>query len=795
MGRVGAGLALAALAALATAPVAEATPYVHAHRGGPLETVDGVQKPRYPEATMPAFRNAARRGFVLELDVKLSSDRVPVVIHDATLDRTTDCEGRVDQRTAAAIRACEVDVLGTADVTRRLPEGHPRRSRVPRLAQLLRFARRAGAELNLEVKNVPTDPDFDPTGAFAERVAEEIRASGFPPSRLIVQSFWPPNLAPFESDPYFELAATSLLTLAEMNAGGPAAADAAGQEWVSPGWPVDQAYVSGAHALGLQVVPYTLDDRAAIEDAARRGVDAVISNDPRLARRALRAVAPAEPKPPPPPSRAACRAARASRLARPVRAFERTRQRRAPRVFAIQFKQELRHVETYADFRTKIECMIRRYVVPHRARGRPNVVAFNEDVGLMTLATGSRGAAARALFADPESAPSCEPQGAPCGTLAALAAVRAGYNSQATAYQARWPEMPPVGASFVAGTDTFARGWMQLFSDMAKRYRVYILGSNNQAPFRESVDPAEIELFRDPDLPRPDSVYVATRPYAYNEVFMWGPRDVRREGPPMLRNVVAQNKKLPVTPIEELIQIEPGPATGPDAIENVRPYRLPGTRARISFATSLPAFVYGHEIGTEPPPLDPCSDVATYYMRCLDRLGANLVMQDEANPGRWAGPSGEGNYQPLEWMRSTWRAVADPHVRFAYNVTPHMVGNLADIAFDGQTAITQRGLRGKRTGQGKRRRCTYVGNRRFRPGPPENDPAYLRPYARPKRQFIAIAPWVARGSRAELRATSARLAPGSGDELENDYVETAIAADLPFPPDPRRANCVRAGRR
>ena len=82
---------------------------------------------------------------------------------------------------------------------------------------------------------------------------------------------------------------------------------------------------------------------------------------------------------------------------------------------------------------------------------------------------------------------------------------------------------------------------------------------------------------------------------------MWGPRDVRRDGPPMLRNVVARNKKVPLTPIEQTLQLTPGPSTGPAAVDNVRPYRIPGTQARISFATSLPAFVYG-----DPPPgVDP----------------------------------------------------------------------------------------------------------------------------------------------------------------------------------------------
>ncbi|CAA9537667.1 MAG: hypothetical protein AVDCRST_MAG85-4287, partial [uncultured Solirubrobacteraceae bacterium] len=66
-------------------------------------------------------------------------------------------------------------------------------------------------------------------------------------------------------------------------------------------------------------------------------------------------------------------------------------------------------------------------------------------------------------------------------------------------------------------------------------------------------------------------------------------------------------------------------------------------------------------------------------MRCLDRLGANVVIQDEANPGKWASYTAKdspdrGAWQTMSWMTSTWRHVADPAVRFSYNVTPHLVG-------------------------------------------------------------------------------------------------------------------------
>jgi glycerophosphoryl diester phosphodiesterase len=745
------------LTMLLAAPAA-AMPSIHAHRGGSV--LDGI--PTFPENTMPAFEHAAVRGWVLELDVVLTQDRVPVVFHDSTLDRTTPCSGRIDAIPFAELRArCPSDVVGSPGSPaggRQMTAGEQPVA-VPRLTEVLDLAKRSGARLNVEIKNVPTEPGFDPTDAFATTVVETLRAAQLPSSQLVVQSFWPPNLD--VSERLMPAVPTSLLTLAPMNDGAPAYAAAHGYEWVSPQAPPSRQAVSGAHELGRMVVPYTPDDPASVKASAAAAVDAIITDDPAMARRALLAVEPPAPPIPPPPSREECREARAQRSLPTIRSWA-SRRKGTPRVFAMQFKQELRHVETYDSFRTKIECSILERVVRRLARNRPNVVAFNEDVGLMTIATGTRGAAARELFG-PGRAPGCESQGAPCSTVAALGAVTAAYGKEVALYRKRFPQMAPVSSAFVAATDTFARGWMQVFSDMARRYGVYILGSNNQAPFRESTDPTEIATLADPDLGElPGSVFVATDDAVYNEVFLWGPEPVREDGPQPLLNMVASNKKVPLTAIEEQIQLTPGPSTGPDAIENLRPYRIPGTQARIGFATSLPAFVYG---SVPPAGTDPCSDTARWYMRCLDRLGTNLVMQDEANPGRWAADAGSGVWQPEEWLTSTWRAVADPTVSFAYNVTPHMVGNLADLPFDGQTAITQRGTT---RGPG----CNYVGN------------------TDRKREFLAIVPWVTPDApRDELRATGAKLAPGSGDALENDYVEAAIAADLPFPPDPRRRTC------
>ena len=116
---------------------------------------------------------------------------------------------------------------------------------------------------------------------------------------------------------------------------------------------------------------------------------------------------------------------------------------------------------------------------------------------------------------------------------------------------------------------------MGTFSALAKRYGLYMIGSADVPPFEQSVAmPRIVAAFADPDLhPRPASVYVATAPHVYNEVFMWGPHDVRGGGPDVLRNVVASNRKVPLTSLEVALGLTPGPARGPAAVANLRPYR------------------------------------------------------------------------------------------------------------------------------------------------------------------------------------------------------------------------------
>ena len=140
---------------------------VIAHRGGATLR---------PENTLAAFAHAAALGVDgLECDVHLSRDGEPVVIHDATLDRTTDASGPVDARTA--------DELGRLDAAFRFgPDAdHPFRGAgwgVPRLAEVL--DRHSDLPVVIEIKGERP--------GTVDRVLDVVRAAGAT-ERVVVGSF------------------------------------------------------------------------------------------------------------------------------------------------------------------------------------------------------------------------------------------------------------------------------------------------------------------------------------------------------------------------------------------------------------------------------------------------------------------------------------------------------------------------------------------------------------------------------------------------------------------------------
>jgi len=138
------------LGALPLAPVAPTAerPGVVAHRGVALEA---------PENTLPAIAKAIELGCALaEIDLRYTRDGAVVLLHDATLDRTTDATGSLALRTLAELRA--------VDAGARKGDAF-RGTRIPTLEEAIALAR-ARIQLYLDLK----EPDPLPVVRLVERL-------------------------------------------------------------------------------------------------------------------------------------------------------------------------------------------------------------------------------------------------------------------------------------------------------------------------------------------------------------------------------------------------------------------------------------------------------------------------------------------------------------------------------------------------------------------------------------------------------------------------------------------------
>lgn len=100
-----------------------------------------------PENTLAAFRHGAGFGYrMFEFDVKLSGDGVAVLLHDATLERTTSGHGRID-----ALSFGQIAQLDAGSWHSPAFAGEP----VPTLAAVARYLRANGLLANIEIKPVP----------------------------------------------------------------------------------------------------------------------------------------------------------------------------------------------------------------------------------------------------------------------------------------------------------------------------------------------------------------------------------------------------------------------------------------------------------------------------------------------------------------------------------------------------------------------------------------------------------------------------------------------------------------
>jgi glycerophosphoryl diester phosphodiesterase len=243
----------------------DAFPIIVAHRGASSTR---------PENTLASFEEALRIGArIVELDVRLSRDGVAVVMHDATVDRTTDGSGRVNELAWSEIAALNA---GTAHTP--LP--------VPALADVLEMVT-GRAAVALELKNLPGEPGYDAAsrGAVVRTTLAEVERVGFA-GPVLVLSFDPLALA--DAKAIAPDVPTGFLTTQVLPpADALQVAIEGGHQMVLPGThalvPAGAEFVEQVHAAGLRVGTWTVDHPEELRMLLDRGVDAIASNDPEMA--------------------------------------------------------------------------------------------------------------------------------------------------------------------------------------------------------------------------------------------------------------------------------------------------------------------------------------------------------------------------------------------------------------------------------------------------------------------------------------------------------------------------------
>lgn len=258
------GLAAARLRGNGRRPVPAGWPANVGHRGAPF---------RYPENTLASFRAAVEAGAgALELDVHLTSDGHPVVMHDSTVDRTTDGSGPIAEKTLQEIRGLNAGHRDGADG--RFP--------VPTLAEVLEEFPQAA--VNIDVK----DEDRPGAEAAVLGVLGEAGASG----RVLVTSAhhgvvrrlrrlsggeFATGASRFEIGVFLVLSALRLEGLLR-------------PEYVALQVPprhgvlrvVTPRFVAAAHSRGVRVDVWTIDEPEQMRSLLDLGVDAVMTDRPEV---------------------------------------------------------------------------------------------------------------------------------------------------------------------------------------------------------------------------------------------------------------------------------------------------------------------------------------------------------------------------------------------------------------------------------------------------------------------------------------------------------------------------------
>jgi len=244
-------------------------PLVMAHQGG---------KGLRPDNTLSAFEHAVAMGVdVLEMDIHTTADGVPVVMHDDTVDGTTNGTGPIHSFTLAELKELDAGYNWTSDDG----QTYPYRGQgitVPTMEEV--FAAFPGMPMNIEIKQA--EPSMVPT--FCQLIRDYGRTD-----QVLVASFHEETMAEFREEcpevatstgksEVIVLFATSKVLVEA--AWSPPASAAQVPEYEGSLHVITPRFIDAAHHRGLEVHAWTINDEADMQRMIDLGVDGIITDYP-----------------------------------------------------------------------------------------------------------------------------------------------------------------------------------------------------------------------------------------------------------------------------------------------------------------------------------------------------------------------------------------------------------------------------------------------------------------------------------------------------------------------------------
>jgi glycerophosphoryl diester phosphodiesterase len=228
---------------------------VSAHRGNSFVA---------PENTLAAINAAAGIADRTEFDIRVSRDGQLILMHDATVDRTTNGAGAVSSRDYNG----DLDQLDAGSWFAPQFAGE----RIPTMAQAVQAALAAGVTPLIEHK----------AGAAAQYV-NELNSLGVLDDVVIISFDWSflSDVRTLDADVELGALGSGAISAATLTA-----VQAAGADFINwgDGAPVSAANIAAAHALGLEFHVWTVNSFARMKQLIELGVDGIATDDPALLR-------------------------------------------------------------------------------------------------------------------------------------------------------------------------------------------------------------------------------------------------------------------------------------------------------------------------------------------------------------------------------------------------------------------------------------------------------------------------------------------------------------------------------